>query len=348
MPLTMDGGRTPTPWAPEIRSQLARVVSSHEMRSDCIRIALMNNMPDAALEDTEAQFFDLLDAAAGDIPVHIKLFSLPEIPRDDRGKQRLNDFYAGVGDLWNNRFDAIIITGTEPRQPNLRSEPYWHTLTSVIDWAAENTRSIVLSCLAAHAAVLYADGIERHSLADKQFGVFDYEKTQEHPLTRGTAERIRIPHSRWNEVKQDALISCGYAVLTRSAQAGADLFVKKRKRSLFVHFQGHPEYGARTLLKEYRRDIRRFIRRERKTYPTMPAGYFDAAATKLLNDFQEKAVSSPREMVLKEFPEAALTDGLQNTWRPSAAVMYRNWLHYLAAKKTRVYPIVGNPQISHS
>ena len=46
-----------------------------------------------------------------------------------------------------------------------------------------------------------------------------------------------------------------------------DLFVKKKEKSLFVHFQGHPEYGAQTLLKEYRRDIKRFLRGERETYP---------------------------------------------------------------------------------
>jgi homoserine O-succinyltransferase len=347
MPLIMDGSRNPTPWAPEIGSQLARVGYSHEMRPDCIRIALMNNMPDAALEDTESQFFDLLEAAAGEIPVHIKLFSLPEIPRDDRGKQHMNDSYSGMEDLWNGKFDAVIITGTEPRLPSLRSEPYWHTLTSVIDWAAENSFSTVLSCLAAHAGVLYSDGIERHALADKQFGVFDYEKTDDHPLTRDTKDRLRIPHSRWNEVKRDALISCGYAVLMNSAQAGADLFLKKRKRSLFVHFQGHPEYSALTLLKEYRRDIKRFIRGERKNFPTMPQGYFDAASIELLNDFQEKALSSPCEMVLKEFPEAVTAHELQNTWRPSAAAIYHNWLQYVAAKKTGVSSIVGKPQISH-
>ena len=36
-------------------------------------------------------------------------------------------------------------------------------------------------------------------------------------------------------------------MLTQSADGGVDLFVKKKKRSLFVHFQGHPEYGAQTL-----------------------------------------------------------------------------------------------------
>ncbi len=320
---------------------------SDEAPAKCIRIALVNNMPDAALEDTERQFCDLLEAASDDIPVRVTLFSLPEIPRDARGKQRLSDFYSGMEELWKSQFDAAIITGTEPRQPNLREEPFWHTFTNVIDWAEENTVSTVLSCLAAHAGVLYSDGIERHALADKQFGVFDYEKSCDHPMTEGTANRICIPHSRWNEVKQEALASCGYLVLTKSASAGADLFVKKKKGSLFVHFQGHPEYGARTLLKEYRRDIKRFIRRERETYPSMPRGYFNAAASKLLSDFREKVRSHRCETLLEEFPEAAVSDSLQNTWRPSAVSVYRNWLQYLAFRKTGASECAITARIAH-
>ena len=78
------------------------------------------------------------------------------------------------------------MTGTEPRQPNLRNEPYWSALANVLDWAESNTTSTVLSCLAAHAGVLHSDGIERCPLNDKQFGVFDFAKAANHPLTDGS------------------------------------------------------------------------------------------------------------------------------------------------------------------
>jgi homoserine O-succinyltransferase len=52
-----------------------------------------------------------------------------------------------------------------------------------------------------------------------------------------------MPHSRWNEIPEEALLACGYRVLTRSEDAGVDAFVKQRN-SLFVFFQGHPEYDA--------------------------------------------------------------------------------------------------------
>ena len=123
--------------------------------------------------------------------------------------------------------------------------------------------------------MLHSDGIGRHPLSDKQFGVFDFTKTADHQLTAGSSDTVRFPHSRWNEVKVNELTASGYLVLTQSAEGGVDSFVKKKKRSLFVHFQGHPEYGAQTLLKEYRRDIKRYLRAERETYPSMPKGYFE-------------------------------------------------------------------------
>src|SRR5207253_785601 len=140
-------------------------------------------------------------------------------------------------------------------------------------------------------------GIVRRQLDGKRFGVFECARVSDHPLTASTPPRLQMPHSRWNEVPEEALIACGYRVLTRSAGAGVDLFVKQR-RSLFVFFQGHPEYEPVTLLLEYRRDIGRFLRRERETYPTMPEGYFDDDTVGALTRLRERALSDRREELL--------------------------------------------------
>jgi homoserine O-succinyltransferase len=335
MPLIIEGGRIPPRWADKKGHHLGQV-DTFPTSAECVRIAFVNNMPDSALEDTEVQFFELLEAAAGNVPVRVKLHSLSGVPRGERGQQHLSSFYFSTDDLLNNQFDGAIMTGTEPRQPDLRNEPYWSALGSVLDWAESNTASTILSCLAAHAGVLHSDGIRRHPLGDKQFGVFDFAKAGKHQLTAGTGERIHFPHSRWNEVQAEELAASGYQVLTQSAEGGVDSFVKMKKQSLFVHFQGHPEYGAQTLLKEYRRDIKRFLRKERETYPSMPKGYFDAAATKLLNDFRGAASSDRREERMEGFLETALVGGLQNSWRPSAETIYRNWLQYVVSKRSDV------------
>jgi homoserine O-succinyltransferase/O-acetyltransferase len=335
MPLIIEGGTIPPLWAEKtnfVRNGLPRNATT----PDCVRVALINNMPDPALEDTELQFFELLDIASEDVPVYLKLYSINEVPRTDRGERRLNSFYSSVNDLWNDHVDALIMTGTEPRSANLQDEPYWHKLGQVFDWAETNTVSTILSCLAAHAGVLYSDGIGRHRLPDKQFGVFDFEKSVSHRLTANSGDRVCFPHSRWNEVRAGELAACGYQVLTQSADGGVDCFVKKKKRSLFVHFQGHPEYSAQTLLKEYRRDIKRFLRNERETYPTMPKGYFNSESARCLNEFRSAAISDRREEIMERFPDAAIAFKLEKTWQSLATAIYRNWIHYVVSEKGKV------------
>jgi homoserine O-succinyltransferase len=304
-----------------------------ESRPAHIDIGLINNMPDAALDATERQFRALLGAAADGVAVHVTVYTLPEVPRTDFGRRRVSR-YAEFGSLWNSHHDGLIVTGTEPRAADLRDEPFWGSLTRVLDWAEDHTHSTVLSCLAAHAGILHIDGIGRRPLSNKRFGVFDCARVCDHPLTTDAPARLRMPHSRWNEISEDALRECGYRVLTRSEEAGVDAFVKQRK-SLFVFFQSHPEYEAVTLLLEYRRDIGRFLRGERETYPPDPHGYFDAETVDLLAGLRQRALSDRREELLAEFPLDMAAGRVMNTWRSTAESLYRNWLLYILARKRR-------------
>jgi homoserine O-succinyltransferase len=325
----MNPGRVPPQWA--ARKNGHALTLAHD--ANVTRIALINNMPDAALEDTELQFFELLENASHGIPVQIELFSLPGLERGERTRNHLDRFYSSTEELGNHKFDGAIITGTEPRKPDLREEPYWPALGRVFDWAERETYSTVLSCLAAHAGVLYSDGVKREPLGDKQFGVFEYARVSHHELLSGLGDVVRFPHSRWNEVRAEALTSCGYTLLTASEGAGVDTFVKKKRTSLFVHFQGHPEYGAPTLWKEYRRDIKRFLRRERSTYPSMPHGYFSKESAELLSGFRERLSRDPREEHMESFPDTHFASKLEKTWHAAAVGVYQNWLRYTATKK---------------
>jgi homoserine O-succinyltransferase len=313
------------------------VVRENDLRNvdasqGCIEIGLVNNMPDTALKSTEAQFAALLEAAAGDLPVRLRLFSLPLVPRSARGALHLGATYLGLRDFWDSRLDALIVTGAEPRAPELADEPYWAALAELIEWADQHTISTVWSCLAAHAAVFHLDGIVRRPLRDKRFGVFDCVRTADHPLTGGLDARLHVPHSRWNELREDDLCAAGYDVLTTSADAGVDMFVRGG-RSLFVFFQGHPEYDVASLLGEYRRDLGRFLRRERETCPAVPLGYFDAATAARLEDFAARLCGDRREEVLAEFPLDVAERGIRDGWREGAARIYANWLAFLAEQK---------------
>jgi homoserine O-succinyltransferase len=299
-------------------------------------IALINNMPSAALEATERQFRTLLDAAAGSIMVRLTLYTLPDVPRTDAGRRHVSSCCADISDLWNSHVDGIIVTGTEPRAPSLEDEPYWGSLTSLLDWAEHHTYSSIWSCLAAHAALLHMSGIVRRPLQDKRCGVFECARVSDHPLASTVPARLQMPHSRWNEVSEDSLISCGYHILTRSDNAGVDAFLKQ-SNSLFVFLQGHPEYEAETLLLEYRRDVGRFLRRESETYPPMPQGYFDEDTAHLLTVFRNRALSDRREELLADLSTVLASSKVKKTWGSAAVCLYRNWLLYLRAQRRMEY-----------
>jgi len=298
----------------------------------CLNIGLVNNMPDGALEATERQFQTLLSSAANSVDVRLSLFALPEVPRTEDGRRRIDHFYSGIEDLWDSRLDGLIVTGAEPLADNLADEPYWANLTRVLEWAEQNTHSTILSCLAAHAAVQHMDGIGRRRLGYKRFGVFEYARVSDHQLMSGIPARLKIPHSRWNDVPEDLLTECGYTVLTRAEDGDVDAFVKKRK-SLFVLFQGHPEYKGSTLLFEYRRDIGRYLRGERHTYPVMPEGCFDHDATEAFTKLRRRALTSKNVELLDDFLAAHAEERMASTWFPAAVRVYGNWLAYLCSNK---------------
>src|SRR6202161_2016482 len=107
MPIVIDGGRIPKLLSEKNRSRSVQHEDDQGADPDRLKIALINNMPDAALEDTEVQFYELLDAAAGDIPISLRLFSLPDLPRGDAGQRHLNNYYFDIDELMNSRFDGM-------------------------------------------------------------------------------------------------------------------------------------------------------------------------------------------------------------------------------------------------
>jgi homoserine O-succinyltransferase len=312
----------------------------------CLDIGLINNMPDSALIPTERQVFDLLKAAAGKQAVRLHFYTMPTTPRSEWGQDYVRRYYQTTTEMVNGTLDGIIVTGAEPKAASLREEPYWADFIEVADWASENTISSVYSCLAVHGIVLHTDGVERRALPAKCIGVFTQTKAINHALTDGLPSAFRIPHARWNEVREEDLSDCGYSILSKSADAGVDCFVKQQKKSLFVHFQGHPEYETQSLLGEFRRDMGRFLRGDNGVCPTIPSGYFDAKSQALMIDFRIRALSTRNPELLADFPADRLAKDLQNVWHRSARRIYRNWLSYMETQRIgRIRPrLSGAPR----
>jgi homoserine O-succinyltransferase/O-acetyltransferase len=299
-----------------------------------LTIALINNMPDSALKATERQFMRLVQSAAGKQRIRFHYFALPSVARSKQAKDHIDKEYTAIAELDRLRVDGLIVTGAEPLAPTLPEERYWREFTELVEWAKTNTRSTIWSCLAAHAAVKHLDGIERQRLPQKCSGVYECAKAHVDWLTGDLPPSIKVSHSRLNEVREEDLLARGYRILTHSVDAGVDIFTRDLD-SRFIFFQGHPEYDALSLQREYMRDIARYLAGERETYPTIPASYFDATTEDILVNFERRARSERKAELAAELP------GL--TLRPSvpaggaATAMFRSWLEFLG-EEARALP----------
>ena len=295
-------------------------------------IALLNNMGDAALETTETQFRELLDKAGERFNVRLRLFSFPELVRGEVGRRYVAEHYEPIDTLWSGEFDGLIVTGAEPRTPSLREEVYWPSLARLVDWAADSGTPTVWSCLAAHAAVLHLDGVERRRLGEKISGVFRCEKTCAHPLTSGLPSSWRIPHSRLNTLDAERLAVAGYEILSLSRDAGADAFVLERGAP-FVFYQGHPEYDAGALFREYKRDVGRFLSGTMERYPEMPQGYFDDDSARAFTAFRARVERQRSRALLEEFPGCSGSVQPAHVWHDVSVRLYANWLEWVVARR---------------
>jgi homoserine O-succinyltransferase/O-acetyltransferase len=300
----------------------------HARASDAVlRIGLVNNMPDPALQATERQFTRLLQTAAGDRRIHLHCFSLPSVQRSPQARALMAGRYTDIADLGRLNLDGLIVTGAEPIAPTLPEEPFWKDLTDVIDWAEGHTRSAIWSCLAAHAAVLHLDGIERQRLEQKCSGVYDCHKVADDWLMKNIRSPLKIAHSRINALRKADLAAHGYQLLTESQHAGVDIFAK-RLRSHFVFFQGHPEYEAQSLQREYLRDITRYLARQREIFPAVPEGYFDAETERKLANYRKRATAERQIPLSVELPHLVLRSDLATG--VAASAIFGNWLQYLS------------------
>jgi len=302
-----------------------------------LEIAFVNNMPDSAFDETEQQFIGLLTRAAeeiGDTTVYVTRYGLPGLARGPMIEQRIADDYCPLDVIYSSQPDGLIVTGTEPLTDDLKQESYWDALAELITWAEHSTASALLSCLAAHAAALLFDGIERQTLPEKCSGVFVHEIRTDHALTEGLGELVHIPHSRLNDLPSALLGASGYSNLIESPEMSWTLAVKERGRCIFVLVQGHPEYSTTSLLREYRRDVQRFLRGERRTLPAIPVGYVDEESHRNLESFENQVLDHPEcPDLMGGFPFEPVAHRLVNTWQRPGTRLYANWLTQIQLRR---------------
>jgi homoserine O-succinyltransferase len=289
-------------------------------------VGLVNNMPDSALAATERQFGELLRGALPDREIDLRLFQLDGIGRHRDVLEAMAGRYQPTHAIADAGLAALVVTGAATGTGPLRDAPYWESFTRLVDLTLGLRLSTLWSCLAAHAAVEHLDGIGRHALPTKCSGFFRCEPAGPDALLEGLGDGWRVPHSRYNEVRENELAAKGYEILTRSDEIGPDVFIK-RGPPLFVFAQGHMEYDRNALALEYQRDVRAYSQGARDTAPAEPVGALDAEMRRTFARLTEAAVArrAPEPSTVTDQSSACAPE-----WRPFAVGLYRNWLSQLA------------------
>lgn len=260
-----------------------------------LRILILNIMPKKS--ETETQLIRLLSNTP--LQLYIDLLQMSSHDSKHTSVEYLERFYKSFGDIKENYYDGLIITGAPVEQLPFEKVDYWDEMCEVMEWSKTHVFSTVHICWGAQAALYYHYGIPKYSLTTKLTGVFEHQKNDENErIFHGFDDRFNVPHSRYTYTKKaDILQHKQLKLLSTSKEAGVFLVKHLTDRQYFV--TGHLEYGRMTLADEYQRDLKK------KEAPTIPAHYF-----------------------VKDQPDSRPSF----LWKSTAALFFSNWLNHI------VYP----------
>ncbi|WP_041603557.1 homoserine O-succinyltransferase MetA [Thioflavicoccus mobilis] len=314
-----------------------------------LHIGLLNMMPDAALAATERQFFRLVGQSNQIAQFYVHPFTLEGLTRSAKAREYIEQYYEPFDKLREEGLDALIVTGANVTGQDLAREPFWEPLIEVIDWAYEHVTSTLCSCLATHAVLQFRYAQRRRPLPAKRWGVFVHRVVnRSHPLVENVNTLFDVPHSRFNEVSRAQFDAAGLPVLVESEEASVHLATSADGFRL-IFFQGHPEYDTVSLLKEYKREVRRFAAGERVDYPPFPQHYFPLREQAILEEHREHVLKAlDRGRPPPGLPEELIAARLDNTWHDTAEGVVGNWmgLVYMVTDSHRRNPFMPhvNPQ----
>ncbi len=281
-------------------------------------------MPDAAFLATERQFFRLTAASTNIVQIYIHPIRCEGMTRSPAISAHIDAYYRDFNALKAEGLDALIVTGANPKLNDLTQEEYWQHATEIFDWAEDNVVSVFFSCLASHAVLQAQYGLIRTPLPQKLWGVYSHRVVDpHHPLVSTINTRFDMPHSRGNDIDAARLTQQNLRLLVTSEVAGVAIATSSDGfRQIFC--QGHPEYDTTSLLKEYKREIGRFISGERLDYPPLPVGYNSPEIIEIMNVFYAQLMAGSVSMA--DFPDDIVSHYLDNSWRDTAKAIFSNWL----------------------
>lgn len=262
-----------------------------------LKIAIVNLMP--TKEVTETQLLRLL----GNTPlqIEISLVRMENHKSKNTEDDYLDKFYIPSSELFNRKFDGMIITGAPVEQLPFESVDYWDELCQIMDYARKNVYSTLYVCWGSFAGLYHHYGIKKYPLEKKMSGVFMNERSFDcEPLLRGFDDTFPIPQSRHTTLKkEDVLKNENLVILAESAEAGVTIIKSKDNREIFM--TGHLEYDTMTLAEEYFRDTDKGMK------VPLPKNYF---------------------------PTNNVNRIPSSYWRSTAHLFYSNWLNYYVYQAT--------------
>ena len=262
-----------------------------------LQVLILNNMP--VKQDTELQILRALSNTP--LQVDVTFINAKSHVSVNTAASHLNKFYSTFDEIWNRRFDGLIITGAPVEDITFEEVDYWDELCEIFDWAESHVTSTLHICWAAQAGLYHYYGINKKALPQKLFGVYEHEvANRKIPLVRGFDDIFLAPHSRHTTTPAEEIHACEeLIVLAESPVAGVYLAIAQGGRKIFV--TGHPEYDRYTLRNEYRRDLDKGLPIQ------IPYNYFPG------DDPEKKPL-------------------LQ--WRSHSNNLYSNWLNYYVYQTT--------------
>ena len=262
-----------------------------------LQILLLNLMPTKV--DTETQLARVL----GNTPLQIELELIAPSGHVSKNTSQAHmlAFYKTFEEVKHRTFDGLLITGAPVELMEFEEVDYWSELCEIMEWSKTNVHSTLHICWGAQAGLYYHYGIQKRTLDQKLFGVFQH--TVEDPnfiLFRGFDDKFWVPHSRNTTVdREDIEAVPGLKIMAASPEAG--VYAVKTDGGRQVFLMGHAEYDRDTLYKEYMRDVAAGIDIQ------VPANYFPD--------------DDPGKMPLVK-------------WRSCAHLLYTNWLNYCVYQTT--------------
>lgn len=262
-----------------------------------LKVAILNIMP--LKEETELQLLRVLSNTP--LQVDVTFLNVKSHISQNTSASHLNKFYTHYGEIKDQKFDGLIITGAPVEQMKFEDVDYWDEICNIMEWSKTNVTSTLHICWGAQAGLYYHFGIDKYDLPKKIVGIYPHKVlNRKEPLVRGFDDVFYAPHSRYTSVSvEEVENNPNLKVLAKGDESGIYICLSEGGKQVFV--TGHPEYDRYTLNKEYIRDVGKGLN------PDLPYNYYP-----------------------DDNPEAKPL--LQ--WRSHSINLYSNWLNYYVYQTT--------------